>query len=69
MPEPVIYITQGARVLIGPKGAWQVDDRVSIPERARPWPHSDMVPAMECVVRLVDTDGLAWAIEDKEQAA
>lgn len=69
MPEPVVYLTQGAHVLIGPKDAWKIDDRVSIPERERPWPHSDTVPAREYVVRLVEPDGLAWAIEDKEQAA
>jgi hypothetical protein len=62
--EPKVFMRNGpTSALIGPFGAWQIGDRVSVPARApRTTDGGDPgSPAFDGVVRRVQPDGLAWA--------
>jgi hypothetical protein len=59
MPEPFVYLGAEGTARIGPRGAWKVGDRVTIPTRILGFPHHEQRLGFEGVVRTVDPDGVA----------
>lgn len=61
-PKPIVYITQDSGVLVGPKRAFQVGDKLKIPKRKIGWPHNITREGFDGVVARVDSDGLARVV-------
>jgi hypothetical protein len=65
-PEPLVIFHMGAGAIIGPAGAWESGDRVTIPARG-PKHGDDGLPEFDGVVNGIAIDGLARVAVWEEQ--